>query len=146
MCALERVRASNNRVLIACAIPCNQTNPKDRLHLMPIITPAYPAINSTYNVSESTLQVLKSEFCRGDDITTRIEVGNGSWDELFEAADFFRNKQFTRYVQIETWAPGEKELRTWYVAAATEAVAQCRRRCRRRCGSTRWYGGIGSEY
>ena len=83
---------------------------------MPIITPAYPAINSTFNVSESTLHMLREEFARGTAITLEIEQNQNTWDALFEPADFFQNRKFVRYVQIETWAPGEKELRAWFAS------------------------------
>ena len=44
-----------------------QINPSDRFHLMPIITPAYPQQNSTFNVTLSTRSVMLKEFKRGTD-------------------------------------------------------------------------------
>ncbi|KAL4704669.1 hypothetical protein ACJJTC_016613 [Scirpophaga incertulas] len=39
-----------------------RVNVSDRYHLMPIITPAYPQQNSTFNVSASTRTVIMEEF------------------------------------------------------------------------------------
>jgi poly(A) polymerase len=69
---------------------------------MPIITPAYPAMNSTYNVSESTKRILVNEFQRGLQICTKIEKGEGDWRELFESLPFFT--LYNTYLQIICYA------------------------------------------
>ena len=48
-----------------CTHFCFQINPADANHLMPIITPAYPQQNSTFNVTKSTRAVILKEFTRG---------------------------------------------------------------------------------
>lgn len=49
-------------------------NPRDRLHMMPIITPAYPAFNSSYNIIPSTLRILKAELGKAVSRTLHIET------------------------------------------------------------------------
>ncbi|OWR49559.1 poly(A) polymerase type 3 [Danaus plexippus] len=72
-----------------------RVNMSDRYHLMPIITPAYPQQNSTFNVSSSTRTVIMEEFRLGLAITDEIMLGKCGWERLFEAANFFsRYKHF----------------------------------------------------
>jgi poly(A) polymerase len=66
-----------------------RVNVSDRYHLMPIITPAYPQQNSTFNVSVSTRTVMQEEFKQGLAITEDIMVGKATWDKLFEPPNFF---------------------------------------------------------
>ncbi|XP_018332903.1 poly(A) polymerase type 3 [Agrilus planipennis] len=66
-----------------------RVNIQDRYHLMPIITPAYPQQNSTYNVSTSTRAVMIEEFKSGLLLTDEIMLGKQSWEKLFETPAFF---------------------------------------------------------
>ena len=67
----------------------SQVNVSDRFHLMPIITPAYPQQNSTFNVSNSTRTVMTEEFKKGLAVTDKILGGTAPWDLLFQAHSFF---------------------------------------------------------
>lgn len=64
-------------------------NAQDRYHLMPIITPAYPQQNSTFNVSSSTRKVILNEFKEGMEVTDEIMLGKVGWDKLFQPPNFF---------------------------------------------------------
>jgi len=67
----------------------------DRYHLMPIITPAYPEQNSTYNVTQSTKQAITNEFKEALSIMADIMTGKAEWPKLFEEVNFFsRYKHF----------------------------------------------------
>ncbi|XP_074852658.1 poly(A) polymerase alpha isoform X3 [Carettochelys insculpta] len=91
-----------NPVLLKQPEECNlnlpvwdpRVNPSDRYHLMPIITPAYPQQNSTYNVSVSTRMVMVEEFKQGLAITDEILLSKAEWSKLFEAPNFFQKYKY----------------------------------------------------
>ncbi|CAB3398180.1 unnamed protein product [Caenorhabditis bovis] len=67
----------------------------DRYHIYPILTPAFPEQNSTYNVSNSTKIVLQNELQEGLDICMEIFENRSSWSKLFAEVNFFsRYKHF----------------------------------------------------
>ncbi|KDN52485.1 putative PAP1-poly(A) polymerase [Tilletiaria anomala UBC 951] len=72
--------------------------PSDRLHRMPIITPAYPSMCSTHNVSQSTQTIMTQEFKRGAQIFNEIALGTMQWSELFDKHDFFYKYKY--YLQV----------------------------------------------
>ncbi|KAJ7529342.1 hypothetical protein O6H91_15G045400 [Diphasiastrum complanatum] len=86
-------------------------NPRDRMHLMPIITPAYPCMNSSYNVSLSTLRVMMEEFQRANEICETLETNKAEWNVLFEAYPFF--EAYKNYLQIEINALDDDDFRKW---------------------------------
>uniref|UniRef100_A0A6N2L8F2 Poly(A) polymerase n=1 Tax=Salix viminalis TaxID=40686 RepID=A0A6N2L8F2_SALVM len=100
-------------------------NPKDRYHLMPIITPAYPSMNSSYNVSSSTLHIMTEEFQRGNEICEAMEASKAEWDTLFEPFSFF--EAYKNYLQIDISADNEDDLRQWkgWIERHTYNMLQC---------------------
>ncbi|KAI3766549.1 hypothetical protein L2E82_16613 [Cichorium intybus] len=86
-------------------------NPKDRTHHMPIITPAYPCMNSSYNVSTSTLRVMTEQFLFGNRICEEIELNKAQWGALFEPYMFFES--YKNYLQVDIVAGNGDDLRAW---------------------------------
>ncbi|KAK9091403.1 hypothetical protein Sjap_024580 [Stephania japonica] len=86
-------------------------NFRDRPHLMPIITPAYPCMNSSYNVSSSTLSIMMEEFQRGNEICEAMEASKADWNTLFEPFQFF--EAYNNYLMIDVTAENEDDLRKW---------------------------------
>ncbi|XWS12004.1 hypothetical protein CRYUN_Cryun37aG0053000 [Craigia yunnanensis] len=86
-------------------------NPRDRTHHMPIITPAYPCMNSSYNVSTSTLRVMMEQFQYGNNICEKIELNRVKWTALFEPYLFFDS--YKNYLQVDIVAADADDLRAW---------------------------------
>ncbi|KAF7332615.1 Poly(A) polymerase [Mycena kentingensis (nom. inval.)] len=72
--------------------------PADRSHRMPIITPAFPAMCATHNVTASTQMIMTEELKTGADTVDRVIVGKATWAELFAKHDFFH--QYRYYLQV----------------------------------------------
>mmetsp|Transcript_10883 Transcript_10883/g.33373 ORF Transcript_10883/g.33373 Transcript_10883/m.33373 type:complete len:627 (-) Transcript_10883:410-2290(-) len=99
----------------------------DARHLMPIITPAYPSMNSTHNVMNSTLRVMKEEIKRGKDIVNNIldqflsgqqdksADANGvrvnPWQKLFDPTDFF--DRYSYYLSVDIVAADTESQKKW---------------------------------
>ncbi len=91
----------------------------------PMITPAYPAMNSTLSVSRQTLQILHEEFCRGHAIVDALyknyqrgnildkeKVESGEiWNELFEPSDFFIG--YPHYLSLCIVGPTQHDAQAW---------------------------------
>ncbi|KAJ9667226.1 polynucleotide adenylyltransferase [Coniosporium apollinis] len=66
-----------------------QIYPGDKRHIMPIITPAYPSMCATHNISYYTKEVIIRELERAKSITNQIMDGKKQWKDLFEKSPFF---------------------------------------------------------
>ncbi|KAH8200240.1 hypothetical protein TruAng_005576 [Truncatella angustata] len=68
-------------------------NPKiykgDSFHLMPVITPAYPQMCATFNITHSNKAVIQRELERARDIASEIIAGARPWKDLFVKHSFF---------------------------------------------------------
>ncbi|KAK8697150.1 hypothetical protein V6N13_113304 [Hibiscus sabdariffa] len=86
-------------------------NHRDRFHLMPIITPSYPCMNSSYNVSSSTLRVMMEQFQFGNRICEEIELKKAQWSALCEPHLFF--EAYKNYLQVDIVSADDDDLLAW---------------------------------
>ncbi len=71
----------------------------DKFHLMPIITPAYPSMCATHNITMSTKEIITRELKRGKDIADKILMGQLQWKDLFAKHTFF-TEEYKYYLSI----------------------------------------------
>lgn len=84
-----------------------QLYPNDRNHKMPIITPAYPSMCATHNVTESTKAIILQELKRASEIMTQIQRGERPWGDLFEKSTFFHDYKY--YMCVYATSQGDAE-------------------------------------
>ncbi|CAJ0588911.1 unnamed protein product [Cylicocyclus nassatus] len=79
----------------------------DRFHLMPILTPAFPEQNSTFNVTNSTRSIMINEMKEGLDIMKDIYEGRAEWSKLFEEVNFFT--RYKHFISLTCAARNEED-------------------------------------
>ncbi|CAL5439636.1 unnamed protein product [Camellia sinensis] len=79
-------------------------NPRDRTHHMPIIRPASPCMNSSYNVSVSTLRVMMEQFQFGNKIC-EVDIIAADTDDLRSWKGWVesRLRQLTLRIERDTY-------------------------------------------
>jgi poly(A) polymerase Pap1 len=87
------------------------TNPSDRYHLMPIITPAYPQQNSTHNVTQSTQKLIVQEIKRGLEIVNDIMASKTEWKQLFIGTPFFQ--RYKHYIILLLSTSDQNQFIEW---------------------------------
>lgn len=88
-----------------------RVNKAERYQLMKILTPAYPAQNSTFNVSVSTLEVLKAEFRRGKEVTKNILLNKCKWEDLWIKTSFLT--MYKHYLMVSISAKTAEDFKKW---------------------------------
>jgi len=86
-------------------------NVADRFHVMPIITPAYPQQNSTFNVSNSTLKVMQAEFQSSLTVCEEILAGKATWEKIFEPPNFFC--KYRHFIVLEASSSTQEDQLSW---------------------------------
>ncbi|KAI0481049.1 Poly(A) polymerase [Xylariaceae sp. FL0804] len=91
-------------------------NPKiyksDKYHLMPVITPAYPQMCATFNITRSTMAILKRELERGASITDKVKEGKLAWKDLFVKHTFF-TADHRYYLAVNTASTTKDAHKIW---------------------------------
>ncbi|GMH66719.1 hypothetical protein TL16_g04491, partial [Triparma laevis f. inornata] len=87
----------------------------------PILTPAYPSMNSSMSISKQSRIIIQEEIKRADAICTKMIKGKEAkstenndghmWAELFEPSDFFIS--YPHYLAIVITGPTKSDLQSW---------------------------------
>ncbi|XP_015780401.1 PREDICTED: poly(A) polymerase type 3-like [Acropora digitifera] len=101
----------DNKVGLGFPVWDPRSNPADRYHLMPIITPAYPQQNSSFNVSMSTKAIMTEEFDLGLKVTSDALIGKSTWDALFQPPNFF--SKYKHYIVLSALSNCEEDHHEW---------------------------------
>lgn len=92
---------------------------------MPVITPAYPSMCATFNITRSSMTIIKRELQRGLKITEDIMMGKRPWSDLFVKHTFFTSG-YKYYISVTTASKSKESHKIWsgYVESKVRMLVQ----------------------
>lgn len=92
---------------------------------MPVITPAYPSMCATFNITRSSMTVIQRELERGFEITEKIVTGKRPWSDLFVKHTFFTSG-YKYYISVIATSKTEDAHKIWsgYVESKVRMLVQ----------------------
>lgn len=79
---------------------------------MPVITPAYPSMCATYNITRSAMTIIQQELQNGANLTDQIMVGQRQWKDLFIKHTFF-TQDFKYYLSVTCASKTKEAHKIW---------------------------------
>ncbi|CAM1502807.1 Fc.00g075830.m01.CDS01 [Cosmosporella sp. VM-42] len=110
-------------------LPVRVWNPKvykgDSFHLMPVITPAYPSMCATFNITRSSMTVIKRELQRALNLTESIMLNKRPWSDLFVKHTFF-TAGYKYYISVISASKNKESHKIWsgYVESKVRMLVQ----------------------
>ncbi|RBR11862.1 uncharacterized protein FIESC28_08809 [Fusarium coffeatum] len=110
-------------------LPVRVWNPKlykgDTFHLMPVITPAYPSMCATFNITRSSMTIINRELKRALQISESIMGGKRPWSDLFVKHTFF-TAGYKYYISVISAAKTKESHTIWsgYVESKVRMLVQ----------------------
>ncbi|KAM0336473.1 hypothetical protein ACHAPQ_004106 [Fusarium lateritium] len=110
-------------------LPVRVWNPRvykgDTFHLMPVITPAYPSMCATFNITRSSMTIINRELKRALQISESIMVGKRPWSDLFTKHTFF-TAGYKYYISVTSAAKTKEGHTIWsgYVESKVRMLVQ----------------------
>jgi poly(A) polymerase len=84
----------------------------DKKNIMPIITPAYPSMCATYNISKSGKAIILKELERGNDIVQKTLDNKLQWKDLFQRHTFF-TADHKYYLNVVASSTNKEAKKSW---------------------------------
>jgi poly(A) polymerase len=92
---------------------------------MPVITPAYPSMCATFNITRSSMTIINRELKRALQISESIMVGRRPWSDLFAKHTFF-TAGYKYYISVISAAKTKESHTIWsgYVESKVRMLVQ----------------------